>query len=342
MITANALLLATWTDQIQYYVDGLDDEPLKKLLNELNMQPINSRVKQFCSSQELNLENIFPFPDHVADTVKGEEFYLAHTSTRDVFVWCKKDSRKKIVEKFKKKGFTIEVNSELKDSASLKANTDIQNILGLDAGLVEVQDISSQLALSKIDITHDDVVWDCCAGSGGKAMHLADKHHGPIWLVSDKRTSIQHNLKKRMKSVTKYFAQAELDLLQNDEEHIVFNKLDGHIYETKHENVDLILLDAPCTGSGTWARNPEHLGAFQEDKIAKFASVQLALLKAAWKYLKKGGSLHYMTCSVYEAENENLIQEFVQSSTETKLVSQSYYGSGYKGDRLFKAHLTKM
>jgi 16S rRNA (cytosine967-C5)-methyltransferase len=91
---------------------------------------------------------------------------------------------------------------------------------------------------------------------------------------------------------------------------------------------DNIILDVPCTGSGTWARTPEYLVFFKKEKIAEYAERQLNILRHAFPKLKPGGSLYYITCSVYQAENEDNIALFLQEQ-EAEIAVQQYL-KGYE------------
>src|SRR3546814_15861376 len=73
------------------------------------------------------------------------------------------------------------------------------------------------------------------------------------------------------------------------------------------ERFDGIILDAPCTGSGTWGRTPEMLSAFDKGSIGRFAALQRQLAARAIKHLKPGKPLIYITCSVFAEENEGVV-----------------------------------
>src|SRR5690606_11580653 len=74
------------------------------------------------------------------------------------------------------------------------------------------------------------------------------------------------------------------------------------------ETFDAILVDAPCSGSGTWGRTPEMLSQFDEERIQAFAYLQRQIVDTVVRYLKPQGMLVYITCSVFEAENEQLVR----------------------------------
>ena len=100
---------------------------------------------------------------------------------------------------------------------------------------------------------------------------------------------------------------------------------------------DVILCDAPCSGSGTWSRTPEQLFYFEEEKIHYYSNLQKKIAETASWLLKPGGYFLYSTCSVFRAENEDVVS-FIESTTQLKLVKANYYkGYQHKADTLFAA-----
>jgi 16S rRNA (cytosine967-C5)-methyltransferase len=100
---------------------------------------------------------------------------------------------------------------------------------------------------------------------------------------------------------------------------------------------DLIICDAPCSGSGTWSRSPEQLYFFTKDKIDYYSNLQKRIVKNVSRFLAANGHLLYITCSVFEKENEDVVA-WVQQHTNLKARSTTYYkGYNIKGDTLFVA-----
>jgi 16S rRNA (cytosine967-C5)-methyltransferase len=100
--------------------------------------------------------------------------------------------------------------------------------------------------------------------------------------------------------------------------------------------VDVILLDAPCSGSGTWARNPEGKYAFQKTGLEFYTNKQQKLIHQSLKRLKKGGRLLYSTCSVFEAENEAMC-DYAQSLGLKLKWKKYFYHPLFQSDVLFAA-----
>ncbi|MBP6370972.1 MAG: methyltransferase domain-containing protein, partial [Ferruginibacter sp.] len=169
-------------------------------------------------------------------------------------------------------------------------------------------------------------VWDCCSGSGGKSLLLYDKLRASIQLhVSDIRESILKNLSLRFEAAgVKAYKIFVADLTAENK-------------PFANEVFDIILCDVPCSGSGTWARTPEQLFFFNEKKLTEFTQRQQKILSHAISCLDNNGLLFYITCSVFTAENENIVQ-WALSKYNVSLQQQQYF-KGYlqNADNMFVA-----
>lgn len=195
-----------------------------------------------------------------------------------------------------------------------------------------VQDASSQKTKSFFNPKPSEQWWDCCSGAGGKSLLLKDLEPSIKLTVSDKRSSILHNLKERFKlyslSQPQQFVAdvSNADLLQQ-----IF----------KQNAFDNIICDVPCTGSGTWARTPEQLYFFEEKIIHEFSERQKKIAENVLPYLKTGGRLIYITCSVFKEENENVIDYLIQKHKVSLVSSTLINGLEIKADSMFVAVLKK-
>jgi 16S rRNA (cytosine967-C5)-methyltransferase len=106
-------------------------------------------------------------------------------------------------------------------------------------------------------------------------------------------------------------------------------------------NFELIICDAPCTGSGTWNRTPEQLYFFNEKKIEQYALLQKKIVSNIIPQLKRDGCLLYITCSVFKKENEEVV-EFIQSNSELELIKMELLkGYDKKADTMYAALFKK-
>lgn len=166
------------------------------------------------------------------------------------------------------------------------------------AGLFEVQDEASQLISDLIAIQPGERFLDYCSGSGGKSLAIAPrlKGRGQLFL-HDIRSFALQEAKKRLKRAG----------IQNAHP-LPFDSPNKNSIKGR---MDWILVDAPCSGSGTLRRNPDMKWKFEEEMIPRIALQQRQIFEEAMTYLKPGGHIVYATCSVLPQENESQIPHFM-------------------------------
>jgi len=156
-----------------------------------------------------------------------------------------------------------------------------------------------------------------------------DMDHGIELTVSDIRSSVLSNLKERfVKAGIKNYEPFVTDLTQPN-------------LKLRSKNFELIICDAPCTGSGTWGRTPEQLYFFDEKKIKQYALLQKKIVSNIIPSLKIEGYLLYITCSVFKKENEE-VAEFIKSNSGLELMKMELLrGYEQKADTMFAALFKK-
>jgi 16S rRNA (cytosine967-C5)-methyltransferase len=168
-------------------------------------------------------------------------------------------------------------------------------------GGFEVQDEGSQLAALLSGAKPGEQVLDLCAGSGGKTLALAAhmENRGQIFAFDDdlRRLAPIHDRIKRSgaRNIQVRQPRGKADVLVD---------LAGHM--------DLVLVDAPCTGTGVWRRNPDAKWRMRPGALDIRVNEQAALLDQAVRYLKPGGRVAYVTCSVLDAENGAQVRGFLE------------------------------
>lgn len=170
----------------------------------------------------------------------------------------------------------------------------IQSIPLFKEGYFEIQDEGSQLMSDLIKPNPGDIVLDYCAGSGGKSLAFGPrmKNQGKIYLY-DTRQFVLSKARKR-------FYKAGINNIE------IFNP------SIKIE-FDWIVLDVPCSGTGTIRRHPELKWSLSQDKIASYCALQRTIFDTVWKYLKPKGHLVYITCSILKEENEDQLAFFMKN-----------------------------
>lgn len=199
---------------------------------------------------------------------------------------------------------------------------------------LQIQDLSSQYICSKIELKEGDKVWDVCSGSGGKSLNLSSQSLGEFYL-SDLRAAILQNAKSRFASLY-YNAHFGVADMQKKIGLLKFGEL-----EVQGEFFDTLVLDVPCSGSGTWFSTPEHFTRFDYDEVAKYAKRQKNIVKNASLFLKKGGCLYYITCSVFAQENTE-VRDWIMKNTDLALVEEMPFdGIRQKADGMYMVKFIK-
>lgn len=170
-------------------------------------------------------------------------------------------------------------------------------------GEFEIQDLASQLVGAACAPQPGETWWDACAGEGGKTLHLADQMYnkGVVW-ATDRHTGRLDTLKRRA-------ARAKL-----------FNyraaAWDGSARLPTKTKFDGILVDAPCSGVGTWQRNPQARWTTDPEDVAELAATQLALLNHVAGSLKPNGRLVYSVCTLTRRETTDVAGAFTAAHPE--------------------------
>jgi len=276
--------------------------------------------------REFELANVYPFQDSLSESISKEEFNKSFFVQPDLFIRVKAEDSVQIVEQLKNENINFEVLSDT--AIALPNGTKLETVL--NEGKYQVQDLSSQHTGLFFKPQKWDKWWDCCAASGGKTLLLHSLEPVLELLVTDLRESILTNLDERfaLAGIRKYHKK-ELDLLKNNDQIL------------HHYTFDGIILDAPCTGSGTWGRTPEMLSYFDDKKIKQFATIQKGIVNNIVKYLKPGKPLIYITCSAFAAENEEIVKHITDSLPLTLESMELIKGYENKADTMFVARLIK-
>lgn len=184
------------------------------------------------------------------------------------------------------------------------------NFRGMTAfadGLFEVQDLASQAVAQVCAPRPGEQWWDACAGGGGKSLHLSRlmQNRGTL-LATDLRGSKLEELKLRAR-------RAHLN-------NVRMKEWAGKSGSDYRDRFDGVLVDAPCSCSGTWRRSPDGRWNTARGKIEEFARLQEQILNAAAEGVKPGGKLVYSTCSMFRRENQGVVEAFLAAHPQFILV----------------------
>jgi 16S rRNA (cytosine967-C5)-methyltransferase len=177
-----------------------------------------------------------------------------------------------------------------------------------EEGLIEVQDEGSQLLSLLVEPKRHEMVVDFCAGAGGKTLHLAA-------LMANSGSVYAFDISaKRLERLKPRLARAGLD---NVRRVAIQNERDVRVQRLAGK-IDRVLVDAPCSGTGTLRRNPDI--KWRAIDVEKLVATQRAILASASTLLKPGGRLVYATCSLLREENEAVVEQFLAAHPEFEVL----------------------
>jgi 16S rRNA (cytosine967-C5)-methyltransferase len=166
-------------------------------------------------------------------------------------------------------------------------------------GWFEVQDEGSQIAALMVGVAPGEQILDLCAGAGGKTLALASAMGGK----GGGRIVATDSDRMRLAPIFERIKRAEARAIEVREAGAALDDLAGRM--------DAVLVDAPCTGSGVWRRRPDAKWKLTERALGNRVAEQAALLPLAAQYVKPGGRLIYVTCSLLPPENDGQVAAFL-------------------------------
>ena len=196
----------------------------------------------------------------------------------------------------------------------------IRNSFAFANGWVELQDAASQAVVAACP--SGGRVLDYCAGGGGKALALAmdpGRHVFAHDIDPRRMTDLPARAERAGASITT-LPTADL---------------------ADHAPYDLVLCDAPCSGSGAWRRSPDGKWALTGERLAELTAIQDEILTDALRLVAPGGVLAYATCSVLACENEDRIAAFLEAHADWRCSFERRFDVGPQGDGFYTAHLTR-
>lgn len=292
--------------------------------NEIISKPIDEKLNII----GIKPADVFTWTDELSPAVDADAFSFSFFKQPDLFLRIRLGKHDAVINKLQEAQLQFQMIND--DCIALPNASKIDTVLEVDKEVV-IQDQNSQKVLDFLkdpafNIQDPLTCWDCCAASGGKSILAYDLLDGQVDLVvSDIRESILQNLAKRFEraGITNYWSFVG-DLSKGNEEPPINKR-------------NLIICDAPCTGSGTWSRTPEQLFFFKKEIIDAYAEKQQKIVRQAITKLQKGGIFIYITCSVFKKENEEIVN-FIKEKFHLQLLQMELLkGYDKKADSMFTA-----
>lgn len=174
-------------------------------------------------------------------------------------------------------------------------------------GLFSIQDESAGLPCILLEPKPNEMVVDLCSAPGGKTSFMSElmNNHGKIFAVD------------------KY--EVRLNILKKNSERLKLKNIEfveGDGLEIKFENIDKVLIDAPCSGLGVLTKKPDIKWKRDSEDIKKLKTIQIGLLNNAKDFLKVGGAIVYSTCSIEPEENFDIVKQFLELNPNFELIKE--------------------
>lgn len=200
----------------------------------------------------------------------------------------------------------------------LEGARQIRNSAAYRDGVVELQDASSQAIADLVPLQAGETLLDLCAGGGGKVLAVAGRVDGKFYA---------HDIDPcRMKDLPARAVRAGVGV------EILPNAPQGQEFDT-------VLVDAPCSGSGSWRRDPQGKWLLTPEAFQTVQNSQREILRQAAGLVKSGGHLVYATCSVLDCENELAVKKFLSENSDFTLQKERYFSPVSGGDGFYGAVL---
>lgn len=276
---------------------GKDDEAYRGMVNGILRNIIRAEIQDFD-----RLSPLMEFPKWMLQDWEksfgatiAKNIAIASLQEADVDISLKNDN-KEFLLKLKKARPLPGGGARLKNHKGR-----INRLKGYKAGAFWVQDAAAQIPVKLLgDIAGCDIL-DLCAAPGGKSLQMAAKGAN-VTAVDIKDT--------RMQRLMDNFERMQLS---------VQTEIADMLHYSPEQQFDIVMLDAPCSATGTLRRHPEILRHRKFDDIKELANLQKALLEQAATFVHSGGKLVYVTCSLQQAEGPAIIDEFLNDNPSWKL-----------------------
>ncbi len=233
------------------------------------------------------------FAEHCPAAFLSPDLDILNTRA-PLWIRVQTDDLAPLLSEFAEQGWNVRPSAELPSALEVLAEADLTQTEAHRRGLFEVQDLGSQLLLHHVGELPGGRWLDACAGAGGKTLQLARQlgPHGRVDAHDIRRNALdelgERAQRARLANIRILSAAPAADALY-----------------------DGVLVDAPCSGTGTWRRAPHLKWSTTPDTIAQAAALQRDLLARFARHVRPGGLLVYATCSLSHHENDDVVADFL-------------------------------
>jgi len=295
---------------------------LANIFNGEKFSPKRLSVNELAALEKLTPDTLKNAPVHVQlnvpewvapllETALGERYVTEMRATNqraatDIRVNTLKSTREQVMQVLKSADHAVSATDLSPWGLRFESRVALFAMDAFRQGWFEVQDQGSQLLALLTGVTAGAKVVDFCAGAGGKTLAMAAmmENKGTIYACD------VHN--KRLEQLSKRARRAGVHNLRS---HVLSSENDKWV--KKHlQMADVVLIDAPCTGTGTWRRNPDSRWNLTQQNLLDLVALQQSILDSACRLVKPGGRLLYATCSLLQEENENQVVSFLARNSD--------------------------
>ncbi len=236
--------------------------------------------------------------------------------------------QKEYIEQWQKQGVIATQSEEIPYVYTLEAVDGVSSLAGFEEGVFTVQDVSSVLCVEAAGLKSTDKCMDICSAPGGKTMLAAEK---------------------AAEVLARDVSQQKIDLvIQNLERMQVTDKVVTEVWdatvedETKHGQMDVVLMDVPCSGLGVMGKKRDIKYHVTPEGLESLTELQKQIVDSSWQYVKEGGVLMYSTCTIHRKENQEMCR-FICENYPFELEEERQILPGFtKADGFYYARLRRI
>ena len=289
---ARKVLLYAVRDKLAEVFDG----------STYGMMPLTDEEEKW-----LRQENEDPYPDYVEaecpkwlfEKIKDMDLCKALNETATTDVRAHGISVDELQRKLTAEGISFAKGRYAPDCLKIDGRLVLNNCMAWQDGHMEIQDEASQIAAVLVDAKPEHKIIDYCCGAGGKSLAVSN-------ILQNQGSVLAYDIDaRRLEAIKPRMARLKVKNIE----------LTDIIADTD-KNFDRFILDAPCSGTGTWRRAPDAKFRLTREKLYGLTQIQAQLLETAAAKTKRGGRIVYITCSVLRDENEAVVEAFLQKHSE--------------------------
>ncbi|MEZ4704427.1 MAG: RsmB/NOP family class I SAM-dependent RNA methyltransferase [Bdellovibrionota bacterium] len=320
---------------------SIDLDELESNVEKCEQTPLEVYTELWSKHQDLaSLSTALSFPVWMMeiffrDFGESKAIELAYHLNQEAKIFLRvnqiKTTREKLVAQLEKKKLYMR-ESDHPWALEVLQRINLRALPEFKKGEFEIQDLGSQMIAWESQVKPRQLVIDGCARTGGKslAMAMMMNNQGRI-IAADVDTRVFDEMEKRAK-------RSGVSILET----AWIAPDDPQPLAQYHEKADVVLVDAPCTGSGTLSRRPWMKWSMQPLFVEELALKQRSILERQSRWVKPGGRMVYSTCSLFDQENQTVIEGFLSDHPEWALSQQKLLMPGASGhDGYFVASLVR-